>query len=86
MVDDGQIDFSGSRDSVIIGTLESLQKIRQFFGKEHVIPIYVYVEDGLRLSRALEREKQQAVPGYAELVPAVPRRHGRFFRRTIETM
>ena len=67
MVDDGQIDFSGFRDSVIIGTLESYQKIRKFFGKEHVIPIYVYVEDGLRLSRALEREKQQAAPGYAEM-------------------
>ena len=67
MVDDGQIDFSGPRDLIIIGTLESYQKIRNFFGKEHVSPIYIYVEDGLRLSRALEREKQQAVPGYAEM-------------------
>ena len=67
MVDDGQIDFSGQRDSIIIGTLESYQKIREFFGKEHVVPIYVHVEDGLRLSRALEREKQQEVPGYAEM-------------------
>ena len=67
MVDDGQIDFSGPRDLIIIGTLESYQKIRNFFGKEHVRPIYIYVEDGLRLSRALEREKQQAVPGYAEM-------------------
>lgn len=67
MVDDGQIDFSGAQDSVIIGTLESYQKIRDFFGKEHVVPIYVYVEDGLRLSRALEREKQQENPGYAEV-------------------
>lgn len=67
MVDDGQIDFSGPRDSIIIGTLESYQKIREFFGKEHVVPIYVHVEDGLRLSRALEREKQQAIPGYAEM-------------------
>ena len=67
MVDDGQIDFSGPRDLIIIGTLESYQKIRNFFGKEHVRPIYIYVEDGLRLSRALEREKQQDVPGYAEM-------------------
>lgn len=66
-VDDGQIDFSGTQDSVLIGTLESYQKIREFFGKEHVIPIYVHVEDGLRLSRALEREKQQEKPGYAEM-------------------
>lgn len=67
MVDDGQIDFSGTQDSVIIGTLESYQKIRAFLGKEHVIPIYVHVEDGLRLSRALERERQQEKPGYAEM-------------------
>ena len=67
MVDDGQIDFSGTQDSVIIGTLESYQKIREFFGKEHVIPIYVHVEDGLRLSRALERERQQEKTGYAEM-------------------
>lgn len=67
MVDDGQIDFSGARDSVIIGTLESYQKIRDFFGKEHVVPIYIYVEDGLRLSRALERERQQENPGYVEM-------------------
>ena len=31
MVDDGQIDFSGKRDSVIIGTLESYVQIRDFF-------------------------------------------------------
>ena len=67
MVDDGQIDFSGKRDSVIIGTLESYVQIRDFFGAEHVVPIYIDVEDGLRLSRALERERKQAQPKYAEL-------------------
>lgn len=67
MVDDGQIDFSGDRDAIMIGTLESYEKIRGFFGKEHIVPIYIQVEDGLRLSRALAREKQQAVPEYAEM-------------------
>ena len=32
-----------------------------------VIPIYVEVEDGLRLSRAVERERAQREPKYAEL-------------------
>ena len=32
-----------------------------------MIPLYVEVEDGLRLSRALERERQQAAPKYAEM-------------------
>ena len=65
--DDGQVDFSGDQDSVIIGTLESYAKIRIFYGKDHVVPIYVNVEDGERLSRALNREKQQEQPKYQEL-------------------
>ena len=66
-VDDGQIDFSGNQDSIIIGTLESYAQIRIFFGKENVVPIYVHVEDGERLTRALNREKQQDHPKYLEL-------------------
>ena len=66
-VDDGQVNFSLNQDSIIIGTLESYQKIRMYFGKENVIPLYIHVEDGLRLGRALERERQQEEPGYAEM-------------------
>lgn len=66
-VDDGQVNFSLNQDSIIIGTLESYQKIRMYFGKENVIPLYIHVEDGLRLERALERERQQEEPGYAEM-------------------
>ena len=66
-VDDGQIDFSGDQDSIIIGTLESYAQIRLFFGKENVVPIYVHVEDGERLTRALNREKQQDHPKYLEM-------------------
>jgi hypothetical protein len=32
-----------------------------------VVPIYIEVEDGERLTRALEREKQQMIPRYDEL-------------------
>ncbi|MDD3221152.1 MAG: guanylate kinase [Lachnospiraceae bacterium] len=67
MVDDGQIDFSQNQDLIIIGTLESYRQIRNFFGGENIVPIYINVEDGLRLSRALERERQQETPRYAEL-------------------
>ncbi len=66
-VDDGQVNFSLNQDSIIIGTLESYQKIRTYFGKANVIPLYINVEDGLRLERALERERQQEEPGYAEM-------------------
>lgn len=65
-VDDGQIDLN-SRDYLIIGTLESYHKIRDYYGKESVVPIYIEVEDGERLQRALNREKEQVVPKYEEM-------------------
>ena len=65
-VDDGQIDFSRG-DYMIIGTLEAYTKMCQYFGDEKVVPIYINVEDGLRLLRALERERKQEQPKYVEL-------------------
>lgn len=65
-VDDGQIDLNTS-NYVLIGTLESFEQIRNYYGDDIVIPIYIQVEDGVRLERALHREKQQKVPKYAEL-------------------
>lgn len=65
-VDDGQIDLK-KQDYLVIGTLESYTKIRNYFGKENVIPIYIEVEDGERLSRALSREREQKQPKYEEL-------------------
>ena len=32
-----------------------------------MLPIYIEVEDGLRLERALKREREQKEPKYAEL-------------------
>ena len=32
-----------------------------------VVPIYIEVEDGVRLQRALDRERMQAEPKYEEL-------------------
>ncbi len=66
-VDDGQIDPKGQQDMLIIGTLESYEKLRDYFGKEYVEPIYIHVEDGERLMRALLRERQQEQPKYAEM-------------------
>lgn len=43
-------------DYLGIGTLESYAKIRTFYGEERVVPIYIEVDDGLRLERALKRE------------------------------
>lgn len=64
--DDGQIDLS-NQDYLVIGTLESYQKIREYYGKDVVVPIYIEVEDGERLQRALDRERTQVYPKYEEM-------------------
>ena len=64
--DDGQIDLD-KYDYLMIGTLVSYRALREYFGEEKLVPVYIEVEDGLRLSRAIERERRQADPKYAEL-------------------
>ena len=57
-----------SESAVIgIGTLESYLKLRSYYGAERMLPVYIEVDDGTRLQRALDREKQQKDPNYAEL-------------------
>jgi len=65
-VNDGQIDME-KKNSIIIATLEAYEKIRDYFGAESVVPIYVEVEDGERLARALARERAQESPKYEEM-------------------
>ncbi len=64
--DDGQIDLERC-DYLVIGTLVSYEAMKQYFGESALVPIYIEVEDGERLTRALEREKEQLVPRYAEM-------------------
>lgn len=65
-VDNEKLDLV-HQDYLAIGTLESYCKIRAYYGEQKVIPLYVEVEDGLRLERALMREKQQQPPKYEEM-------------------
>ena len=64
--DDGQIDLN-AHDYLVIGTLVSYQALREYFGERKMVPVYIEVEDGLRLARAVERERRQAEPKYQEL-------------------
>lgn len=66
MVEDNQIDLF-KNDYLIIGTLESYMKMRDYFGRDKVVPIYIDIEDGERLTRALDREKTQSEPKYEEM-------------------
>lgn len=65
-VDDGTIDLQ-RRSYGVIGTLESYHKLCEFFGKRKVVPVLVEVDDGIRLQRALDREKAQDNPKYEEM-------------------
>lgn len=65
-VDDGQFDLS-EYNYLMIGVLESYERTRAFFGEEHMAALYIDLEDGVRLQRALDREKTQDEPKYEEL-------------------
>ena len=65
-VDDGSI-RPESGNYLAIETVASFAALRSYFGSEKVEPLYLEIDDGIRLERALERERQQARPDYAEL-------------------
>ena len=65
-VDDGQIALSDG-DYLVIGTLESYCYIRDYFGKENVVPLLIDVEARIRLERAMKREGKQENPRYDEM-------------------
>lgn len=65
-VDDGGIAL-GEADYLVIGTLEAYRRFREYFGDEKVLPVLVELDDGIRLQRALNRERKQRAPKYDEM-------------------
>lgn len=65
-INDSQIDLENN-DYLLITTLESYKSLRDYFGEDKVYPIYIHIEDGIRLQRALDREKAQQNPNFDEL-------------------
>lgn len=65
-VDDGQLDLANC-NYLMIGTLESYRSVRSYFGAEALIPVLIELDAGERLQRALDREKAQDEPKYAEM-------------------
>lgn len=66
-MDDGQFDICGESPYLMIGTLESYEKMCMYFGQQALVPLYIEVPDGIRLLRAVEREKNQKNPNYREV-------------------
>ncbi|MCR5669509.1 MAG: guanylate kinase [Butyrivibrio sp.] len=65
-VDDGQIVLSDG-DYIVIGTLESYCYVRDYFGKDKVVPVLIDVDAKIRLERAMHREEKQERPRYDEM-------------------
>lgn len=63
----GERDFQTEDNFLMIGTLESYEKVRAYFGPERMIPVFIDLDDGVRLQRALDRERAQEVPQYEEM-------------------
>lgn len=64
-IDDGQL--HGNNDYLIIGTPEMKKSFERYFSPEQVVPMLVFVDDGVRLARALSREMEQDNPKYDEM-------------------
>lgn len=53
---------------IYLNTLEAYHNLVSFYQQDQIIPYYIYVkDDGERLQRALNRERQQQNPKYTEL-------------------
>jgi guanylate kinase len=66
--DDGQFNFEQkNQDYLMIGTLEAYEKMIAYFGTEAILPVYIELDDGVRLQRALDRELRQEKPKYEEM-------------------
>ena len=50
-----------------IGTLESFIRLKEYYGSGRMLPLYIEVEDGDRLIRAISREKASGRPDYKEM-------------------
>ena len=47
-----------SRNQVVVGSLEMLDSFILYYGKENVIPFFIYVDDMTRLERAVARARK----------------------------
>ncbi|MDT8715777.1 guanylate kinase [Clostridium sp. 19966] len=65
-IDDGQVNLK-KNNYIVIVTLEAYNNLKKYFGEKNVVPLYIAVDDGVRLERALNRERQQLKPNYNEM-------------------
>nr|MBQ8252599.1 guanylate kinase [Lachnospiraceae bacterium] len=64
--DDSKVNLE-TKSYIMIGTIESFLETREYYGKNAVVPLMISLDDGIRLQRALDREKVQSEPKYSEM-------------------
>lgn len=64
-LEDGKI--SRDKNYIVIGTLESYNHIKKYYGEDTVYPIYLEADDDIRRERAIHRENLQKVPKFDEM-------------------
>lgn len=65
-IDDGQLRWD-DRNYIMIGTLQAYLKMKDYFGEDKMLPVMIELDDGVRLERALKRERKQEQPRYEEM-------------------
>lgn len=65
-VDDGQFRLN-EKNYIMIGTPEGYCKMQKYFGNDKMLPVMIELDDGIRLQRALDRERKQDHPRYEEM-------------------
>lgn len=63
--DDGQIE--PDQNYIMIGTPEGFCLLESYFGRDKMVPVLIELDDGIRLQRALNRERKQQNPKYSEM-------------------
>ena len=66
-MDDGQFNAADDESCLMIGTLESYEKMCTYFEAGKMVPVSLEVPDGIRLLRAVKREENQKKPNYREV-------------------
>lgn len=65
-VDDGQL-LAEQKNYILIGTIESYCKLKDYFGEDKILPVMIELDDGVRLQRALDRERKPENQKYEEM-------------------
>ena len=56
-----------NNDYLTINTLEGYKSLKEYYGEDKIVPLYIQVDEDVRHARAEVREKQQEKPDYEQM-------------------